>query len=42
MLIVFDSLLAWYRFEFLGRSRTPLNGKSSLSRELFLTIAAVA
>jgi len=42
MLAVFELLLAWYRFGFLGRSPTPLGSQPGSSRQSFLAIGAVA
>jgi len=42
MLAVFESLLARFRFRFLGRSPTSLGSGSYLLRQSFLSIATVA
>ena len=42
MLAVFELLLAWYRFGFLGRSPTPLGSQPVSSCQSFLSIGAVA
>ena len=42
MLAVFELLLAWYRFGFLGRSPTPLDSQHGSSSQSFLSIATVA
>jgi len=41
MLAVFELLLAWYRFGFLGRSPTPLASQPGSSCQSFLSISAV-